>query len=58
MTIGELGTMLAVTSNGSTLQIQHNIPESSILHSHHSENLRAYLIQLFVFVSAGRAGRK
>jgi hypothetical protein len=45
--IGELGTMLAVTSNQCTLHVLvltratwRNIPEVSILHSH-SENLKS-----------------
>jgi hypothetical protein len=38
--IGELGTTLAITSNWRTLQ--RNIPEDTILHSHHRENLKSY----------------
>jgi hypothetical protein len=41
--IGELGTMLAVTSNRRTLRrnffvARHNIPEDAILQGHHREN--------------------
>jgi hypothetical protein len=52
--IGELGTALAVTSNRRTLRrntisvsvltraTRPNIPEDTILHSHHCENLKSY----------------
>jgi hypothetical protein len=38
--IGELGTTLAVTSNGRTLR---NIAEDGKVHSHRRENLRSYI---------------
>jgi hypothetical protein len=46
--IGELGTMLAVTSNQRTLQritraTWRNIPEDTILHSHRREHLKSYM---------------
>jgi hypothetical protein len=44
--IGELGTMLAVTSNRRTLpscELSVNIPEYTILHSHRRENLKTYI---------------
>jgi hypothetical protein len=44
--IGELGTTLAVTSNWRMLwrntATWRNIPEDTILHSHHRENLKSY----------------
>jgi hypothetical protein len=46
--IGELGTVLAVTSNRRTLQRNflqeplRNIPEDAILHSHRRESLKSY----------------
>jgi hypothetical protein len=52
--IGELGTTLAVTSNRRTQTLnspetsvltrttRRNIPEDTILHSHHRENLKSY----------------
>jgi hypothetical protein len=49
--IGELGTTLAVTSNGSRLgrntvltrATRRQIPEDDILHSHRHENLKTYM---------------
>jgi hypothetical protein len=53
--IGELGTMLGVTSNRRTLRrntksraTRHNIPEDAILHSHRRENLKSYTIFPYV----------
>jgi hypothetical protein len=40
--IGELGTTLAATSNGRTRATRRNIPEDTILHSHHRENHKSY----------------
>jgi hypothetical protein len=44
--IGELGTMLAATSNQRTSVLtrgtRRNIPEDTILHSHRHENLKSY----------------
>jgi hypothetical protein len=58
--IGELGTALAVTSNRRTLRrglsssetsvltraTWRNILEDTILHSHHRENLKSYIISV------------
>jgi hypothetical protein len=41
--IGELGTTLAVTSNGRTLRRNPNITKDVILHSHRHENLKFYM---------------
>jgi hypothetical protein len=50
--IGELGTILAVTSNRLTLRrntsvltraTRHNVLEDTILHSHRRENLKSYM---------------
>jgi hypothetical protein len=38
--IGELGTMLAVTSNQRMLR-RNTIPEDAVLHSHRGENLKS-----------------
>jgi hypothetical protein len=47
--IGELGTMLAVTSNQHTL---HHIPEDGILHSHRRENLILHSVMFIVCFGA------
>jgi hypothetical protein len=46
--IGELGTTQAATSNRRTLRnffaaTWRNIPEDTILHSHHRENFKSYI---------------
>jgi hypothetical protein len=48
---GELGTMLAIISNRSSLHrnttvTQRHIPEDGILHSHRRENLKSYELSL------------
>jgi hypothetical protein len=45
VTISELGTTQAATSNRRTLRIatRLNNPEDTILHSHRRENLKSYL---------------
>jgi hypothetical protein len=50
--IGELGSTLATASNrnaGSYNNHWRHIPEDSILHSHHHENLTSYVSKMFVW---------